>query len=106
MIIKKKEVILYICEICNTSYENKEVALKCEQKPITHEKGVKVGDIVKITYGEGKGGLAKVIKTYICNRFEGHYASEKYWHTVALNVDSMNNLGTRCLYYDWYELVK
>ena len=104
-IIETKMTTTYICKKCDSRYEKKENAFRCEQKPITQDKGVKVGDTVKVTYGDGKGDLARVTKVYICNDKEGHYAWEKYWHTVALVAEFLDGIGTRVLHYDWYEVV-
>ena len=40
-------VTYYHCGICNARYTTPEAALKCEQRPVTQDKGVKVGDIVE-----------------------------------------------------------
>ncbi len=100
-----KEIIVttYQCEKCLTQYKNEKEALQCEAEPITQDKGVKVGDIVIITQGDGTGSKAKVTKTWIIDRDWGHYAWEKYWHTVAISADIIGSYGSRMLTFDSYK---
>lgn len=51
-IITKK---FYKCEKCNVEYTTLKEVISCENKPITKDKGVKIGDIVLIIGGECKG---------------------------------------------------
>ena len=95
----------YKCSICNTVYSSEEGALSCEAKPITQDKGVKVNDIVKVTSGDGVGELAKVKNIFIINNEWGHYAAQKYYHTVAIEVDFIESYGSRLLTFDSYEVI-
>ena len=97
--------ISYKCEICETSYVSESAALECESKKVTYDKGVKIGDIVRIIGGEGSGELAKVVNVYVIDMHWGHYAWKRYWHTVALEGECLNRSGTRILTFDHYELV-
>jgi len=99
-----KTTTTYTCEICDTEYCTEKEALDCEKQTITQNKGVKIGDEVMITYGDDTGYKATVTKISICDKYEGHYAWERYWHTPILTADV--NGGTRLLHWDWYEVVK
>lgn len=104
--MKKNWVAIYTCELCGETYSTEEAALECESRPISHDKGVKVGDVVKITRGEGAGIYAKVVKIGVASRGYGHYLWEHYWHTVMINrADLINSFGSRALMFDDYEVV-
>ena len=94
----------YMCEVCKQIYSTITQANICEQRPIREDKGVKVGDTVKITNGAGTGELAKVTKVYVVDPEWGHYAADRYAHTVALIAD-LYSYGTRVLTYDSYEVL-
>ena len=100
-IITKK---YYKCGLCEIEYKSKKECLKCESKPISEDKGVKVGDIVNIIRGEGIG-RGEVECVHICSIGYGHYAWERYWHTVRLVVDCLDSHGSRILTFDEYELI-
>lgn len=93
------------CNMCKTIYESKEEAAQCESKPISQDRGIKIGDLVMITEGDGTGALAKVKRTYILSMGWGHYAAQRYWHTVALEADICDSWGTRLLTFDSYRKV-
>lgn len=94
------------CEICKEFYDKKEDAEKCESRPIYQDKKVKVGDLVKIKSGDGAGKLAKVYKVAIRDMYYGHYVHERYWHTITVIADIMDDGGgTRILDFDSYEIV-
>jgi hypothetical protein len=103
--MKEKVHKFYACEICGEEYGTEKEAIECESKPISEDKGVKVGDIVRITGGDGKGKEAKVTRVYIIDKDWGHYSWKRYWHTVALNADIINHWGSRMLTFDQYELL-
>ena len=104
--MKTKQIALYVCEKCEESYSTEEAALECESRPISHDKGVKVGDVVKVTRGEGTGEFAKVVKIGVASMGYGHYLWERYWHTVMINrADLINGFGSRALMFDDYEVV-
>ena len=101
--MKTKELTRYICEICGGTYETAQAALLCETRPVSQDKGVKVGDIVLVTAGEGAGIKAKVTRVSVCSRLYSHYAWERYWHTVAVTADLVDHFGSRFLMFDNYE---
>jgi len=101
--MKEFSVKKYKCEICDHVYDNQNDAELCESKSISQDKGVKVGDTVFITGGEGKGSMAKVRSVYIVDMNWGHYAWERYWHTVSLTADVIEGFGSRLLTFDQYE---
>lgn len=93
----------YECEICHERYGSAEKALECESKPVTGDKGVKVGDTVRIVRGDGAGyENAKVTAVTIYSKNWGHYQWERYWHTVGLVAKL--DLGSRTLTFDDYEV--
>lgn len=104
--MKLKEITKYICEICDAEYSTETEAKDCESRPVSQDKGVKVGDIVLITLGESIGKKAKVTHRYIIDKNWGHYAWERYWHTVCINVDLLDDSGSRTLAFDSYKLIK
>jgi len=95
----------YACEICRQLYDCKEEALECESKPISQDKGIKVGDKVRITQGEGKGQVAIVTDIYVTDKEWGHYARERYWHTIKLCA-KLSNGCSRILTFDSYQCLK
>lgn len=100
-----KEIVktTYQCEVCETEYAVKDEALRCEAKPVSQDKGVKVGDIVTIIEGDGRGQRAKVTRVYVLSKNWGHYAWERYWHTVSVNAEIIDSYGCRQLTFDNYE---
>lgn len=96
----------YKCSICDEEYSTKKEALSCESKPISQDKGVKVGDTILITGGEGARKQAKVTRKYIIDKYWGHHVWKRYWHTVALNADIIDSWGSRMLTFDHYEVIK
>ena len=96
-------IIKYQCEICKHLYKTKEDAFGCEEKPISQDTGVKIGDTVLITDGEGSGEKAKVESRWVVDKHWGHYAWDKYWHTVAIGA-AVDSGGNRLLTFDSYKL--
>lgn len=95
----------YECEICHENYGSAENALECESRPIKADKFVKIGDTVRIVRGDGAGyARGKVTKIVIYSKDWGHYQREKYWHTVGLVVDLIDEIGSRALTFDDYEV--
>lgn len=70
-----------ICKVCKAWYEDWGNAVACATKKVTHDKGVLVGDEVKITNGPLKETIAKVINIQLVYMY-----NEKYWHTVGVYV--------------------
>lgn len=103
--VEKLYLIKYRCGVCGEAYNNETRANECESRPITDDKGVKVGDVVIITAGEGKGEKAVVKNRIIFDREWGHYMWERYWHSVGLAVNLLNNTGSRQLTYDCYRTI-
>jgi len=97
-----REIIEYECEICGCIYRDKEDAAKCESIPIQHDKGVKVGDVVRITRGDNVEQLAKVTAISINKRGWGPAI---YDHSVSLVADVIDSWGSCLLTFDSYEVV-
>lgn len=97
------QVTKYECKVCGERYDTKEDMKECESKPITHDLGVKVGDIVIILRGDGQGEKAKVKSIWIANKYWGHYAWKRYWHTPVLDADIISSWGTRSLTWEDYK---
>ena len=95
----------YQCETCDGLYRSKEAALECEEKPISQDTGVRVGDIVIITGGEGSGEKAKVSSRSVIDKHWGHYAWKKYWHTISITAALLDSSGSRMLTFDNYKTV-
>lgn len=100
-----KTETLYQCEKCQANYSSQSEAEKCETKSITHDKGVKVGDIVLITAGQGAGQRAEVETVYVIDKAWGHREWETYWHTVALTAKLDEGWGNRLLTFDSYTTI-
>lgn len=96
----------YQCSICDEEYSTKKEALSCESKPVSKDRGVKVGDTVLITGGQSTGKQGKVTRKWIIDKYWGHYAWERYWHTVVLEVDVIDSWGSRMLTFDNYKVIK
>lgn len=93
----------YKCDICGAEYSSKEEAKKCESRPVSKDKGVKIGDTVRILSGDGTGKLAIVTSRSIVDKNWGHYMWDVYWHTVMLGADIKDEYGSRALTFDAYE---
>lgn len=92
----------YQCDICATKYPEETEASLCESKPVSQDKGVEVGDIVLITHGDSSGKKARVTRKIIFSKDWGYYQSERYWHTVGLEVKVINDIWCRLLVFDNY----
>lgn len=96
----------YECEICHENYGSAEKALECESRPITADKFVKIGDLVRIVRGDGAGYThGKITKITVISKDWGHHSWERYWHTIGVVVDLEGDVGTRFLTFDDYEVV-
>ena len=96
---------LFICPICDGQYTSKERAESCASRPLQNAKGVKVGDRVRITAGPHAGIGAAVARCWVANQEWGHYAADRYWHTVIAEVKLLDNIGGyTTLTFDYYEL--
>jgi len=67
----------YQCSICDEEYSTKKEALSCENKPISKDRGVKIGDTVLITGGQGTGQKGKVTRKWIVDKYWGILCLEK-----------------------------
>lgn len=94
----------YLCEICGYSYSTEEQALVCEARGRLMDKGAKVGDRVRITRGAGTGCEAIVTNILVYDPSWGHYAADRYAHTVGLIADVIGLPGCRQLTFDDYEV--
>lgn len=92
----------YKCSICGKEYNTQEEAISCEQIPITHDKGIRVGDKVLVTYGEGSGHIVPVVSMWIIpGNWDG---PQQYLHTPCIQVEFPHPIyGNRNLLYDDYE---
>ncbi len=102
--MKVSEVKEYQCETCGSKYRTEGAARLCESKPLTQDRGVQKGDKVRIIRGDGQG-LATVEGRHVYDLEWGHYAWERYWHTVGLTAKCDEGFGHRQLTFDDYELV-
>jgi len=94
----------YQCSICEEEYGTEKEALDCESKPVTEDKGAKIGSRVKILSGQGEGQLATVDKILIFDKYWGHYAWERYWHTIGVTA-KLDSFGHRLLTFDDYKII-
>lgn len=103
MAVEEVTIKRYRCSLCRTIYDTEQEAISCEARPVMQDRGVKIGDIVRVTRGDGAGQLAKVERIGVLDRTWGHYAWERYWHTVYLDAKMIDQWGSRLLTYDSYE---
>jgi len=104
--MEKIQIIKFKCSICEELYNSETEAKECESKPVSWDKGAKIGDIVKIIKGDGAGSQGRVTARFIYDRSWGHYAWKRYWHTVGIKADIIGGWGTRQLTFDDYEVIK
>lgn len=101
--MKIKEITRYQCEICEQEYTNKADAVLCSERPTTQDKGVKIGDQVRVLKGDGIGEIYTVSSVYFAKKEWGHYAWETFWHTPIVVAEK--NGWSRVLAFDSYEKV-
>ena len=101
--VEEVKVTQYKCSICQKLYESEGTAKECEKAPVTQDKGIKINDIVLITHGQGEGKKARVTNVWVLDKYWGHYAWQRYWHTVALTAKVIGDWGSRFLTFDSYE---
>jgi hypothetical protein len=89
----------YACGVCGKQYESEKSALRCEKKPVTHD-DVKIGDVVLITGGEGKGERLKVEEKWTVDMEWGHHRADRYHHTVCVSGSVIDSWGSRVLTFD------
>ena len=100
--MKEITITKYECEKCNAQYSNKKEAQDCEAIPVKYDRGVKQGDFVLITKGDGSGHRGKVISV---NVTKPGWGPRVYDHTIYLNVDVVDSWGSRQLSFDSYEVL-
>lgn len=103
--MKILQIQKYQCEVCGESYGTESAAKKCEARPVSQDKGVKIDDVVLITKGDGQGSKATVESRFVFSMEWGHYQWERYWHTVGITAKLNDSLGHRQLAFDSYEPV-
>ncbi len=99
-----KTQIKYQCSLCKYEYDDEAAALDCESRKVSHDQNVKNGDRVLITEGDGIGEEATVQSVYVIDKYWGHYAWERYWHTICITAN-LDTWGSRLLTYDSYKKV-
>lgn len=82
-----KIINLFQCDICGEKYETVEKCMECENTPIRYDKGVKIGDKVTITRGDGKGDTATVKKI---NVLPSTWHGNEYKHTTKEVLENFN----------------
>lgn len=97
--MKIETIKKYKCEKCGTLYGTAAAAIECEKRPITYD-DVEIGDEVLITGGEGKGSRLKVESKSVLSREWGHYAADRYWHTVSVSGPVIGSWGSQILTFD------
>jgi hypothetical protein len=104
--MRERIVKQFECSICGNVYGNADSAIGCEERGITHNRNVKEGDTVRILNGQDSGSLATVTKVFIYDKYWGHYAWERYWHTVGLVAKIKGGYASRQLTFDDYEVIE
>ena len=97
------QITKYKCDICGHLYGTAGAATRCESEPIKGDKGVKVGDYVTVTRGEGVGEIAKVTNVFV---FSADWGPRQYHHSIGINADLISSYGSRQLTFDSYETTK
>ena len=92
----------YQCEICEKQYDTPEEAKKCEALPVRNDRGVKVGDLVLITSGDGSGHKLRVRNIHVT---QPGWGPARFDHSVYLVGDVIDSWGSRQLSYDSYEVL-
>lgn len=102
--MKTVSLTRYECGLCGKQYESQGGALKCESRQISQDKGAKIGDRVRVLSGDGRGEIATVTNGAVIDMSWGHYAWERYWHTVSVTAQ-LSSGAYRLLTFDDYELL-
>lgn len=100
--MKVEQTTKYICEICEAKYDTAEEASKCEAIPVKHDKGVKVGDKVRITSGDGAGLLCVVERVMV---HSPGWGPATYDHAVYVVGPVESSWGHRQLSHNSYEVL-
>jgi hypothetical protein len=101
--MKIEQITKYICEVCEARHDTAEGASKCESIPVKHDKGVKVGDKVRITAGDGIGLLCTVENVRVHSPGWGPSTHD---HAVYLIGKVDGSWGHRQLSHNSYEVIQ
>lgn len=101
--MKVIELKRYQCERCKQTYDSEGDARRCEDKPVSKDRGAKVGDLVRILRGDGAGMTCKVESIGIHSM---NWGPSIYWHTVFVNGKVVESWGNRQLSFDDYALIR
>ncbi len=91
----------YACDVCGKLFQHPKDAQDCESNPVREDRGVKVGDLVRIPRGDGTGSLCKVDRLWVV---EPGWGPKQYDHTVMVSGAVVDSWGSRQLAYDSYEV--
>lgn len=100
--MKKCTITTYQCEVCGKDFSDPGEAAACEARPVTHDRGVSVGDIVRVTTGDGSGQCARVTGLFVISPGWG---PSRYDHSRAIVADMVDSWGSRMLTFDSYEVL-
>jgi hypothetical protein len=100
--MKRIEIVKYECEKCGARYDSPHSAQQCESKPIREDRGVKIGDEVLITSGDGAGLRCKIESVGV---HRPDYGPSAYAHTVYLSGKVIGSWGHRQLSFDSYKTI-
>lgn len=92
----------YQCEVCNMQHRTCEAAARCESLGRLMDKGVRVGDRVRVLTGEGRGQIGFCESVFV---FTADYHPD-YAHTVGITAKMIESWGHRQLQHDAYEPVR
>ncbi len=93
---------LFYCEVCNSGYTDKDMAIACEGLPIIGLNDIKKGDISIILNGKYKGLKGEVIDTFIYKELSLKVLAGSHKVGVVVSLGSLSE--TEKLYYDDYAL--
>ncbi len=102
--MRKVMVTWYECDVCKARFIRPSSARACEAEPMRKDKGAKVGSIVKILTGEGKGQTAVVAKLGIIGGDDDFPA--RYHHTRMVEAVLISGRGSRSLLFPDYAVVR
>lgn len=74
------------CATCGAEYRADWMARKCLERPVQHDRGVRVGDWVRVKAGKHRGLVARVERVRVVTGGFSWWMWGRYWHTVALDV--------------------
>lgn len=101
--MKTLTITKYQCETCGSMYDKEDAAKACEAIPRIYDKGVKIGDLVRITSGDGTGLKCKVDSIRV---LEPSWGPKRYAHSVVVSGEVVGSWGSRMLTWDAYEIIE